>query len=441
MPASYEQLTTALKSVLRAESLDALGRSVGFIRRLRSIRANLFVWAVVLSRFASGSPGFAEASKWYERLGGTRLYPRPFQMRFKSASAVALFASAFEAAVAPWRQKPARSKHPLRRLFPDVVLWDSTMVELADELRRKLKGTGKVGAAALKAAVAVSVFGLVPIVARMTAGNVNDMLLFPSLKLFAKGTLLLFDKGFLVYERLGDIERAGLHYLCPMRLNGNPVVVKAINAPSWMHKKLKANPEGIQLRTLLPKGKRIGRTLDFEVILPVAQNAHNRTPTRTRLVIVPGPSLAQRPYLTTLNAARWCPATLKEMYRLRWQIELVFKELKQHLNLETVPSKDEYAVRVFAWASLLALVVSRMVAGWIQPLATLTGLAADHRPTLISRALRRGVLFLERVLVAPMKEGLFFARLLADELSREARSKETQRNDTFRRLLTLLPAP
>jgi DDE family transposase len=36
---------------------------------------------------------------------------------------------------------------------------------------------------------------------------------------------------------------------------------------------------------------------------------------------------------------------LRETYRLRWQVELIFKELKQHLSLEVLPSKDQQARR------------------------------------------------------------------------------------------------
>jgi hypothetical protein len=38
-------------------------------------------------------------------------------------------------------------------------------------------------------------------------------------------------------------------------------------------------------------------------------------------VIVPGPKGKQHPYLTSLAPALWKPRALRELYRLRWQIE------------------------------------------------------------------------------------------------------------------------
>src|SRR4051812_6895082 len=112
MSVRYDKLVPALKTLLPDETLNLLGRVVAFIRRLREVRASLFVWSVVLSRFGDGKPAFEQSRQWYRRLGGLELWPRPFQMRFKSPAAVRLFERTFESAVQRWRA-PTRSRHPL----------------------------------------------------------------------------------------------------------------------------------------------------------------------------------------------------------------------------------------------------------------------------------------------------------------------------------------
>ena len=88
MSVRYDKLVPALKSLLPDDTLTFLGRAVAFIRRLREIEASVFVWSVVLSRFGSGRPAFEQARQWYERLGGTSIWRRPFQVRFKTSRAV-----------------------------------------------------------------------------------------------------------------------------------------------------------------------------------------------------------------------------------------------------------------------------------------------------------------------------------------------------------------
>ena len=439
MSVRYDKLVPALKTLLPDDTLSFLGRAVAFIRRLREIEASVFVWSVVLSRFGSGRPAFEQARQWYERLGGASIWRRPFQMRFKTPRAVRLFEHAFQTAVTPWRDpKRRRARHPLQRCFPDVVAWDSTLMQVDDSLEKVFKGA-RAAKASLKACVAITVFALLPLIAEIVSGNRHDMLLFPPLHLFQRGTLLLFDKGFACYARLRTIADAGHHYLCPMRLNGNALVVKVRTAPAYARKALRRNPDGVFLRDLLPAKKRLGRVWDLDVLVRPQANATDKTWIRTRLVIVPGPKGKQHPYLTSLAPALWKPRALRELYRLRWQIELVFKELKQHLNLEILPSSDRHAVLVLAWASLLALALSRCVAAWLQPLALMTGLAARARPHLVTRALRSTVRLLGRVLAAPVRRALIYLRDLAQELLLEARTFETTREDSFRRLLPLLP--
>lgn len=439
MPVRYDTLVPALKSLLPDESLDALGRAVAFIRRLREIRASVFVWSLVLSRFGSGRPAFEQARQWYGRLGGAELWPRPFQMRFKSAAAVRLFEHAFESAVQRWRT-PARRGHPLARRFPDIAVIDTTVMQVCDELRTVFKGT-RSAIASLKALLTISAFGLVPLHAKVVAGNVHDMKLFPSLDVFRAGTLLLFDKGFVAYERLAAITAASLHFLCPMRLNGNAWIVRARRAPPNVRRALKKSTEGLRLRDVLPINKRIGKLWDVDVVL-TSGNVKGRRPSQTtcRLVILPGPDQAQRPYLTSLATPDWSPRALAELYRIRWQVELVFKELKQHLNLEALNSKDRHAIQVFAWASLLALAVSRSITVWLCPLAKLVGLASALRPTLMSRALRGSVRILARAITLPTRQAVAWLQYLAEELLAEIRTRDTNRDDSFKRMIPLLGA-
>ena len=68
MAVRYDKLVPALKRLLDEDRIDGIGRSVAFIRRLRQLSASAFVWAVVLSRFGSGRPGFEQARQWYARL-------------------------------------------------------------------------------------------------------------------------------------------------------------------------------------------------------------------------------------------------------------------------------------------------------------------------------------------------------------------------------------
>ena len=434
MHESYNNVVAALKARLPGDQLDALGASCRFILRLRCICASAFVWGLVLSRFGQGKPGFTQARHWFQRLAGRRIWPRPFQIRCKSPAAVRLMHAAFDHAVEPWRNGTRATTHPLQRYFRDIVVWDSTPVALADPLRPFFKGLRNV-ASQVKIYLAISAFGALPLAARLTSGHVNDLRQPPPLELFRKGSLLLFDLGFVTYRLLREIQSAQLFYLCRMRRHGHATIVGVRAGPRDVVAALKRHPAGIQLRDFLPRDESIRSRWDLDVLV---YPTRDKQPVRTRLVIVPGPNGEQRPYLTNLGA-EWPPPALRELYRLRWQVELVFKELKQNLHLETVPTKDPHASQTLIWASLIALAVSRTVTTALLPPRTGAGLATRIRPAIVSRALRSCVHLLAAALTAPLRRALAFLRVLVDVVLDEARQSRKKR-DSFARLRSLMPA-
>ena len=433
MAEGYDKLTTALKQRLPAATLDWHGRATQFIRRLRTVGAADFVWAVVASRFATGIPGFDQARRIFQQLSGDHIWPRPFQMRFKSTAAVELFAAAFESAVARWRHR-RRIEHPLTKHFADIVAIDSTIIQLNDRLRRVFPGHMH-AAAELKATLAISVFGLVPLIARLSSRKIHDSKLFPELSTFSPGALLLFDNAYAAYGKLGEIAGAGLHFIAPMRRHGMPHVLRVRRGPKRVRAKVASASRAVPLRSLLGRDVRVADTWDLDVLVRPSVG-DDRGPIPMRLVIRPG---RKRSYFYLTNVShRWKAEAVAELYRLRWQIELVFKELKQHLSLEAVPTKDPRAAQVFVWASLLALTVSRTVTAVLTPLRRLNGLAAKQAVAQASKALRTCLDLFVRLLAGDVTGRL--ASEILGAISRRAARPERTRIDSFHRLIPLAPA-
>ena len=430
MSVRYDTLVAALKTRLGPDVLDPIGRGVAFIRRLRSVTAHKFVWSAVLSRFHGGRPGFEAARQCFERLTGKSIQRRAFQVRFKAPSAVHMLERAFAAVIEPWHASARKLRHPLTRLVRDVVLVDTTVVKVHDDLRKPFPGTGKrngrdEGCALLKVVLATSAFGRVPLYANLVAGSTHDTRLFPPLETFAKGTLLLFDKGFYAHRRLQDIAAAGLHFACAVRRRCNPEVLAIHSAPRRARDAFERGAR--TLRDLLPRDAKTRGTWDLDVRIGLMT---------TRLVVVSGPRHRPLAYYTTLPRERFVPAAIAELYRVRWQIELVFKELKQDLNLRSVPTRDEQAAKVFVWASIVALAVSRCVSQWMHPTASRFGLESPARPDMISRAMRSAAGFFLSTIARPTLAAL---RLLHEFLAPHLRPSR-RRADALARATHLATA-
>lgn len=61
------------------------------------------------------------------------------------------------------------------------------------------------------------------------------------------------------------------------------------------------------------------------------------------------------------NNFEWAASTIAELYKARWQVELLFKELKQTLQLQDFFGENENAVQWQIWAALLTHLIVRYI--------------------------------------------------------------------------------
>ncbi|NRB25813.1 transposase [Shewanella sp.] len=66
--------------------------------------------------------------------------------------------------------------------------------------------------------------------------------------------------------------------------------------------------------------------------------------------------------VTNLNRAKFSAGKVSELYGLRWQIELFFKELKSYSGLKAFNTRDKSIAESLVWASMLSLLLKRFIA-------------------------------------------------------------------------------
>jgi len=90
---------------------------------------------------------------------------------------------------------------------------------------------------------------------------------------------------------------------------------------------------------------------------------------------ITAPTLAVAGWLlliTTLDAATWTMADVLYVYRARWQVELVFKKMKQLLRLNQIRSKHRTSVEATVRALLIAWALHESTTTWLRTLLSAT---------------------------------------------------------------------
>ena len=226
--------------------------------------------------------------------------------------------------------------------FKDVRIVDSTVIEVVKTLRKKFRATTK-GRAALKIHVVFSLKKFVALsidVTKQTYADVKSK--------FLKGgrnVLYVFDLGYWCYDLFEDIIGLGSFFVSRLK-DGSDVVIEEFLCPGYS-----AFRKGITLNELIDCNS-LGGTV-FDAIIKLGDMK-----TRVRLV-----GLKHEDewyfYVTNITDKKFTPQIIYEIYRLRWEIEIFFKELKSGISLRHIVMRDENAIMLEIYATLIFYLLTR----------------------------------------------------------------------------------
>ncbi|HEU4403821.1 MAG TPA: IS4 family transposase, partial [Polyangiaceae bacterium] len=236
--------------------------------------------------------------------------------------------------------------------FADVLIPDGCAFKLAAALSGLYQGTGTAAELKLHAVYSVREGGAVAVTP--SAGNVHDSDGFwPAT--WQEGALYLWDLGYQHNGRFLDAQAAGAHVLQRLKHKANPVALRSYG-PTGASRFL-AHDDGRPMRldeaiTFGFVHKRAVLDLDIELRDEAGRRAV------ARVVCVPFDG-EDRSYLTTLPRAIFSAHDVAELYRIRWEVELLFRSWKGALRLDEVerlrhPASLQTAVYAALCASLLS---------------------------------------------------------------------------------------
>lgn len=177
------------------------------------------------------------------------------------------------------------------------------------------------------------------------------------------GELLLADRGYYSKDYLRALDEAGGFFIVRAKADMNPVICKAIG-PDGCEIKAFRNQPLKAVKSRLSKYQ----SLDLDVRFG---DEHDDDVFNCRLVVHPHlrEDGAARYLVTNLARESFTTEQISDGYRLRWQIELLFKEWKSHSNLHAFDTSNPNIAEGLIWASLCAATIKRYCAHVTQRIA------------------------------------------------------------------------
>lgn len=352
--AALFQGISTIPSSLPSEFIRKTAKGTKWVERIKKIDPAIFFWNLVLGFGPSMERSLAALRKRLCTITAEELAPSSFFDRFNDRLVLFL-----EKILQHLLANTVRSELPRKVLdtFKDVLVIDSTIVRLLDTLAEIFPGAG------MPAGVKIST------VLSVATDNLHRMAIYAgkkaeikTLKLgdWVKDCLLLFDLGFFGYAQFERITRLGGHFITRLHGNADPEIIE-------VNKRCRGRAislVGKRIRSCLPSLKR--EILDVMVKVEVTRRGYRganiKVPLVMRLVgIMNEETQEYHLYLTGLPFETFDAERIADLYRGRWCVELLFKELKSRYALDVIHTAKPEIVKALIYTAMITLVTSRRI--------------------------------------------------------------------------------
>ncbi len=347
-------LPRTLKNLFPDSFIERVARQSGFLRRRRKIKPVVFFWTLLLGFANSASRTVASFRHSYESVTGQTFVPSSFYDRFNSGL-VGMLKAAVQHALDSFR---LALPDDLLTPFRDVIIGDATVIKLLDGLKRAFPGCRTNSA---PAAVKLHAFLSVKGAGRSTVAITSERI-YEKRKLrigpWVRDRLLLFDLGFYDFQLFSCIGRNGGYFLTRLKENANPAITR-------LYRQVRGNSvpvQGRKFQDFLPSLQRQVLDVEAEIVFQRRVYGGHRRIARAqyRVVAIRDDRTGKyHTYITNIPPETLRAEEIASVYRGRWLIELLFKELKTGYRIDEVPSARKEVAEAFLYAAVLTFLVSR----------------------------------------------------------------------------------
>lgn len=342
------QLAAFVTSFLSPNLILAHARSLGVLRRQSKFDLVLFVYTLVFSSFSASSASLAHFYRSYLRLHPSGLSRSAFYKRFDVRMAQ-LFEMLFEHLLRFALHQTHHWLHDYLDTFDGVLALDSTTVSLRKRLEQTWQAC-KQGHSALKLHAAYNVLDFQLHRVQFSSAKEHDILGIKHVKDFCRNCLLLFDLGYYSHDLFATIDKHKGYYISRLKDKTEPKIIEEQERGRGRPARLAGRP----LRVVL--GELTRQQLDVKVWL-------GKQRLEARVVGGRDKEGKWRLYVTNLPSEVYSSEEVIELYRARWQVELLFKQLKSQGGLDTLEGKTEATVKIQMYAILMGYVVCSALLG------------------------------------------------------------------------------
>lgn len=343
----------ALARALSADDVNELGRRTGQSRRLRTITPHRLFLSTVAGLAGGQVASLADLLREFNHHNGVTVAYKAFYNRLARPGFATFMRQMFDRlARRLCVQTLAPEGTAAVARFKDILIQDGSSFALKKTLRHVFPGRfTTIEPAAVELHATYSGFCDEVSAVEIAPDKESERQFLPEPTTLTD-RLLLADRGY-----------AGVAYFEAVRAHGGAFIMRLSRSHDPWVRAAWVNGQPAVVRKPVRLSRFIARHAHRRMDLDVEYERDNgKRLVGFRVIVVPGKEQAMTRLGTNLPRTPFSLDLIARLYRLRWQIELVFKEWKSYANLHKFDTANEHIAAGLIWASLCAAVLKRFLA-------------------------------------------------------------------------------
>ena len=391
-----KHLSTVARQFKRSFSqqvLNGLGKAVRFCFRVRAITPYRLALGLIEVFATMQVKTIADVHRAFNALCNTTVHYKPFHNQLVKATFPTFMRGLCEQLMARLTSEVLRfaPQSPFAQ-FTHITIHDGTSFAVKSTLKKTFPGRfTKISPAAVELHVSMELLSEGLETVTLTPDKESEVHHAPAPNTM-RGGLFLADRMFFIKAYLAEIIAHGGYFIVKTKGVINPMIRQAHTREGGALKRF----QNLPLKSVKSKVSKY-QALDLDVAWEGELEAR---------VIVTWDAKNKRPrYLVTnLPRAEFTLEQIGDAYRLRWQVELMFKEWKSYTSLHAFDTSKANIAEGLIWAALCAAILKRYCAHlaqrlWQVPISTRkVAMCLHHVLSDIFRALMHSQCQLQKTL-------------------------------------------
>ena len=343
---TIDQITSIIQENLSMDVINEIAMATGFVQRKRDFDAGAALH-VMLELFATGQIiGISDFYRSYKNKTKIEISKSAFYQKLQSPNFAKFCLTLYERCLDNLYADRSHLIRPLLGKFDDVLIQDGSSQTLNNVLDVVFPGRfTKTAPAAIELHTLYSLKYGQYIQVALAPDSQSEHDFMPNPKdVDLKNKLSIFDAGYWNPKKLDLIRRKGGFFLVRGKQNLDPKVISV-------------NPDSYNVNLIF--NKRLQDVLysaknkkNYDLMVEVT--SYGKRYRMRCLLIWNKVTKTHVIFFTNVPVELLSMEAVAAIYRLRWQVELTYKELKSHTGLHKLETKNEHIVEGYVWASLLA---------------------------------------------------------------------------------------